>query len=182
MKKLIIAITAIACAVAVNAASVDWGFQEQALDKNSPVDISSYTAYLFTATDWEAAVGAGVSATTFASAKSQSTSAFTKTTGGSGANTWTKWATGNLTWTDDDAASGNYYVVISDGKQYAASDAIAATAYASTQEAHTASLWQIAANKPALTSGSFTAVAPEPTSGLLLRLGMAGLALKRKRA
>ena len=181
MKKLIIAITAIACAVAVNAASVDWGFQEQALDKNSPVDISGYTAYLFTATDWEAAVGAGVSATTFDSAKAQSTSAFTKTTGGSGANTWTKWATGNLTWTDDDAASGNYYVVISDGTQYAASDAIAATAYASTQEAHTASLWQIAANKPALTSGSFTAV-PEPTSGLLLILGMAGLALKRKRA
>ena len=31
-------------------------------------------------------------------------------------------------------------------------------------------------------SGSWTAVAPEPTSGLLLLLGMAGLALKRKRA
>ena len=34
-----------------------------------------------------------------------------------------------------------------------------------------------------LTSGGYTvAVAPEPTSGLLLLLGMAGLALKRKRA
>ena len=31
------------------------------------------------------------------------------------------------------------------------------------------------------TGGNFTAV-PEPTSGLLLLLGMAGLALKRKRA
>lgn len=32
------------------------------------------------------------------------------------------------------------------------------------------------------TAGNWTAVAPEPTSGLLLLLGMAGLALKRKRA
>ena len=182
MKKLLIAIAAIACAVAANAASVDWGFQEQALDKNSPVDISSYTAYLFTSATWTAAVAAGVTATTFDSAVAQSTSAFTKTTGGSGANTWTRWATGTLTWTNDGAASGDYYVVISDGSQYAASDAIAATAYASAQEAHTAGLWQIAANKPALTSGSFTAVAPEPTSGLLLLIGVAGLALKRKRA
>ena len=31
-------------------------------------------------------------------------------------------------------------------------------------------------------SGTWTAVVPEPTSGLLLLLGMAGLALKRKRA
>ena len=181
MKKLLIAITAIASAIAVNAASVDWGFQEQALDKNSPVDISSYTAYLFTSATWTAAVAAGVSATTFDSAVAKSTSAFTKTTGGSGANTWTRWATGTLTWTDDGAASGDYYVVISDGSQYAASDAIAGTAYASAQEAHTTAMWQIAANKPALTSGSFTAI-PEPTSGLLLLIGVAGLALKRKRA
>ena len=34
-----------------------------------------------------------------------------------------------------------------------------------------------------ITTGGFnTAVAPEPTSGLLILLGMAGLALKRKRA
>ena len=32
------------------------------------------------------------------------------------------------------------------------------------------------------TGGNFTAAVPEPTSGLLLLLGMAGLALKRKRA
>lgn len=32
------------------------------------------------------------------------------------------------------------------------------------------------------TASNWTAVAPEPTSGLLLLLGMAGLALKRKRA
>ena len=32
------------------------------------------------------------------------------------------------------------------------------------------------------TSQGYTAAAPEPTSGLLLLLGMAGLALKRKRA
>ena len=33
-----------------------------------------------------------------------------------------------------------------------------------------------------MASSTWTAVAPEPTSGLLLLLGMAGLALKRKRA
>ncbi len=181
MKKMLIAIASIACAIGVEAASVDWGFQQQALDKNNPTDISGYTAYLFAADDWAAALTTGVSASTFDDAVAQSTSPFTVATGGSGANTWTRWSTGTLTWTDDSAASGNYYIVISDGSQYAASDMIAATAYASAQEAHTAASWTIAANKTPLTNASFTAI-PEPTSGLLLLLGMAGLALKRKRA
>ena len=37
-------------------------------------------------------------------------------------------------------------------------------------------------NSATLTPGNWTAAAPEPTSGLLLLLGVAGLALKRKRA
>ena len=40
-----------------------------------------------------------------------------------------------------------------------------------------------ASDTMSLTTGGYnTAVAPEPTSGLLILLGMAGLALKRKRA
>ena len=45
----------------------------------------------------------------------------------------------------------------------------------------TAKTWQFAQQSTTLAANSFT-VAPEPTSALLMLLGVAGLALKRKRA
>ena len=161
-------------AIALNAASVDWSFSEMALNANNPYSITGYTAYLFTADTWE---GAKVSATLFNSAADSA--ALTYTSLGNGAAS--QWATGTQTWTDNAAASGNYYIVLSDGKKYVASSALEATAYASEQESHTAASWMIAANQTPLAQSDFKAV-PEPTSGLLLLLGMAGLALKRKRA
>lgn len=178
MKKLMIALAVVASAIAVRAASVDWSFYEQALDKNNPTDISSYTAYLFTESAWTTALADGISASTWSSAASSS--ALTKTTGGSGANTWTKWAVATKSATGD---SGNYYIVIADAQKYTASGAIAGTSYATPQDAHTEIKWNIAANKTPLSDASFTTYSvPEPTSGLLLILGMAGLALKRKHA
>jgi len=177
MKKLVLTAFAVAVAFAANAASVDWGFSETAQSAKSPYEIDAFTAYLFTASTWEAATQ--VTADTFNSAVANA--ALTKNTLGGGAVY--QWTTGTQTWTSDQAASGNYYVVIFDGKDYAASPSIAATAYASAQESHTAGLWQITAAATPLKSGDFTAASvPEPTSGLLILLGMAGLALKRKHA
>ena len=46
----------------------------------------------------------------------------------------------------------------------------------------TTKAWQFGNQASALSSNTFTVNTPEPTSGVLLLLGMAGLALKRKRA
>lgn len=181
MKKLII-ITCITLASAMaNAAVVKWSFTETAKDANNPVSLDGFTAYLFTETAWSTAVGGTITADTFNSAVSSH--GFDKTTGGTAPNNWTKWATGTVVWNDEAAASGNYYVVISDGSKYSASSVMAVTAGATEQDASTPASWTIAANKAPLASSDFTSyAAPEPTSAMLLLLGMAGLALKRKRA
>lgn len=73
-----------------------------------------------------------------------------------------------------------YAIVVSDDKYYVSSSATTSTAvadtatpanktFASKAELQTASNWH-------------TMAVPEPTSGLLMLLGLAGLALKRKRA
>ena len=159
-------------AIALNAASVDWQFSELTSAANSPYSLTGYTAYLFTADTWE---GAKISATLFNSAADSA--ALTYASLGNGA--MDQWRTG--TQTADNASSGNYYIVLSNGKDYVASGALSATAYSSAQESHTVATWSIAANQTPLAQSDFKAI-PEPTSGLLLLLGMAGLALKRKRA
>lgn len=174
MKKLMTAVAVALSAIALNAASVDWSFSEMAMTANEPYSLNGYTAYLFTADTWE---GAKISAALFNSAVASSGLTFTDL----GNGMVSKWETGTQTWTDNAAASGDYFIVISDGKKYVASDALAATAYASAQEAHDAATWTILTNQTPLAQSDFKAV-PEPTSGLLLLLGMAGLALKRKRA
>lgn len=179
MKKLMIMVAAVTVATFAQAASIDWSFSQQALDKNAPASLDGYTAYLFTSATWSAAETAGVTAGLFDTALDSAT--LTKTTGGSGANTWNRYVTGTQIWTADAAASGNYVVVLFNGDSYVASDDIAATAYTSTQESHTAANWAIAANKTPITSGDMTSI-PEPTSGLLLLVGAAALALRRRKA
>lgn len=69
------------------------------------------------------------------------------------------------------------------------SDAAATATYAFVSDVETATINNLGANAAlsfgditaTQTAGNWTAV-PEPTSGLLMLLGMAGLALKRKRA
>lgn len=183
MKKLLITSLVVVLAAMANAATIKWSFTETAKDSNNPVNLGSFTAYLFTESAWTTAIAGTITADTFSSAVASS--GLTTSTGGTAPNNWTKWTTGStaLSWTSEDAASGNYYVVISDGTKYSASAAIAATAAATPQDASTPATWTIAVGKAPLGSGDFTTYAtPEPTSGILLLLGMAGLALKRKRA
>lgn len=175
MNKLIMSLAMVAAAFSMHAASVDWGFAEMSQTSKTPYDLDGYSAYLFTASTWEGF--AEVTADAFSSAVDNA--ALTKTTMGTAL---VQWQTGNQTWTDDKAVSGNYYVVLFNGKDYTAGS-VSATAYASAQESHTAGLWQITAANTPLAASNFTAASvPEPTSGLLILLGMAGLALKRKHA
>lgn len=170
MKKLIIG-AAIACIAAVSQAStVNWGL-------TGNVDAKTYasaTAYLVcvndlakpsltaeTAVDWYKANGASLSSTAFRSAS----------------------VTDGAVYETEDIAEAigrkNYWLVIvaDDEKNFAVSTttkALNITTGALTVNA----VWTAGTQMTSFATSSV----PEPTSGLMLLLGVAGLALKRKRA
>ena len=84
----------------------------------------------------------------------------------------------NKTFTMDAVTDQTYYfhVVLSDGSKEFKSSTVSAVA----QEAATSPIGFGSLKTATQTASNWQAV-PEPTSGLLLLLGMAGLALKRKR-
>ena len=174
MKKLMVAIIALTSAIVVKANSVDWAFTETVkTDKlASAVDMSGYTAYLFDTATWTGA-------------ESINNETFTLALGSAGITTtaaaaYTRWATGAQT-TSTTAAVGtsSFYLVLFDGTNYTANQ-VEGTVYADGDlSSHTQAQWSIAMSATPLASGDFTAV-PEPTSGLLLLVGGALLALRRK--
>lgn len=183
MKKLMV-IAALMAAVAANAATFSW--QTSAVGKiyeagSTTALIASGTAYLFDSgkvaqDDVLAAFVAGTALDTlgYASSGAVSAGAISKVT----FDVPTGYATG-------DAFNG-YFALVVDDSIYIAPTVTAETPATGNKamsfNAKTSS--QLAAMDSAggySAAGWYTAV-PEPTSGLLLILGMAGLALKRKRA
>lgn len=181
MKKLIMAIAAVACAFGVQAASVQWQFTESAQNSKNPLDISSYTAYLFDSAAWTTVlasdVGAGIDKEIFDQNYSDQKNLTYSVLGN---NVGKKWDTGVVT---SDGVTGSYYIVLADDNGYIASSALTATQFENPTDQHTIAKWNIGATATPIQSvtGSFANV-PEPTSSILLLLGMAGLALKRKHA
>ena len=86
MKKLAIAFAAIAMAVCAQAASVQWSFTETAQTAKNPLDISAYTAYLFTDASWTTVlasdIGAGIDKKAFLGGYSDSIAMQTASVGG----------------------------------------------------------------------------------------------------
>ena len=178
MKKLIIAVAAVAMAVAANAAALNWQTYAYINDGGADSDwITGGQAYLVMVTD----------AASFAVADDLSI------TGGTIVDS-KAFEDGMVAgaWQDTDSlVAGDVYKF-----------AIIATTDGAGITVPTTGTYGIDDNSGALysvtwdasTGGGFepdvsyagasmsTAVAPEPTSGLLILLGMAGLALKRKRA
>ena len=192
MKKLIIATAAIALAVASQAAVVDWGYKitgDKTVSSVAAAQASAYAnnymVYLFAAdavADWDKLTEADL-----ASAKDSASLQYLTYGSRTGANYATADSAGNIgevrTYDVGDAASyiGKIVVVDTVNNTYNASDITIAsrseTAGAGTEGVK--SLTQ--ANFAAQTFGGFAPV-PEPTSGLLMLLGVAGLALRRRRA
>ena len=181
MKKLVIALGAVVVAVMAQAAAVQWSvagktFAPSGDDPATNGRAKNYLVYAFSAADYETVTSA-LSAGKVSDAIDKAVSS--SRTGASGA------ASGSIS----GVTGSTYDMFLVAFDTYSAADAtidtaknylISATLTASTYEPP-ASGTALAYSSTNWGSASWTAV-PEPTSGLLLLLGMAGLALKRKRA
>ena len=170
MKKLAIVIAMATLAISVKAASVDWKVNGAAAQEN-------YSVYLLTSLESSYASVDALAAAAVGSAT------ITK----SGRN----YTTGTVTSADASitkASMENAYLVIvssssASSYNYVKADLSAYTYDVNAQETAPTTPFGgfTAAQLAAGTSANFAAV-PEPTSGLLMLLGVAGLALRRRRA
>ena len=183
MKKILIAISAVAIASVVNAASLQWGGTFSTPDLSDTLAAGTQFALLYSASDFS---GAATSVTGF-------TKGATADNGGTIVDVYSidSEQSGNwefsTTWGNPGKDVNGYYAILTlnDAGDKAAymylGDVSGTTATSPTQILLYNAGW--ADDTKSITTGGFnTAVAPEPTSGLLILLGMAGLALKRKRA
>ncbi len=186
MKKLIVAMVAITTAVVANAAAMNWSVS-YSYQPGADTDSGPF------ASGWIMAVfDAGVTATSTAdkistlikggAADAVTTYAVSTATGDSdgGASKY------GVNFTGDAGGTANAYLVLFDATTVAAAENfyVSDVASGAIPTSGTSGMIYFGDDGDLLGSavaGSWQAI-PEPTSGLLMLLGMAGLALKRKRA
>lgn len=190
-KKLMMTMAVAAAAAVVNAAAVSWGAEKGYLyEAGGANKITSGTAYLMFATsafDQSALVSA------FDGANGDSTATLAAMTG-SGAlatGTGTVGSNARIAATESTYAltgDGSAYFVVFNGDKMYISDAMDATYDSLSDSVEIAfggmstSSKNAALNSAGGYSGAGWYAAPEPTSGLLMLMGFAGLALRRRRA
>ena len=172
MKKIVIGVAAVAFAATVHAASAMWG-----LEKDSAKTFGNLTAYVINGSDYSDVVallttgGANV-ATDFNGYVIDSVALNSR---GAGSSTATGVTGTSLAWfvfADDK---------IQDGSSYSTTGAKDVSTYVYTPPASSPGEFTFTVDSFA-TRGAPIGNVPEPTSGLLMLLGMAGLALRRRRA
>ena len=171
MKKLIVAVAIAMLGIAVQTATVNWSV----VNVQSSPDNAVAAGWIVQVFD---------SATTFDYAKAASGDITAWVQGATVAAGTSFRANGSTTM--DNGTSKDVYAVIydatsiADAKNYIVSDVLSLTANAAGSPV-SAAFGSMTATNSKFAGASWTAV-PEPTSGLLMLLGMAGLALRRKRA
>lgn len=184
MKKLIIAAVAAVIGLGVNAATVDWQVWVTGGSKVANA-YDGFTAYLVTASAWDAL--ASVSADTFSSdvvldkatfdAGGGKTTYTYKTLNASGGVNPRAVSVASLAESDTLKV---YYVILNTNKDPNEYYTIADTLTGRKETGDAVVTANMSISQSTLSGGEWTAV-PEPTSGLLLALGLCGLALRRKR-
>ena len=185
MKKLMIALVAISAGLAVNAASFTWKATSGYLydGAETPAKVTSGTAYLlFASALTQSDLVTAFAADAATAASTVSTKAVNSSAIGSNAR-----IAQSDSFTADVTSDQTAYFVVFNGDNMYVSGTADATYYAvgdfDISFGSMTSSSKVMLDKTAgySTAGWYGAV-PEPTSGLLMLLGMAGLALRRKRA
>ena len=194
MKKLMIALAVVVMTVAASAATFQWRIgtgtvydgYNSGKDGYTAANIGSATAYLFNSRDYSQAtlLAALADDTAWSTITAQAVGSTTLTSGKNTAYVDTKstssvgttYTADSMTYVDVYMAilntDGDYvYLHSLDGQVVQAAD-VTKISFSSTTTP----------SKSIATSGNGWYAVPEPTSGLLMLLGLAGLALRRKRA
>lgn len=177
MKKLIMAFAAIAMASVASAATVKWTGANIYQPGSTTDKAAGYLVYFVSSADYGLASAQ-------ADLAAQKTDFITKH-GQASAVTANGAATATITTTAGNSESWTGYLVILNAGTLADATSAYLTGETtkSTGGAGQAATLAFTANTGTQTASNwYTVAAPEPTSGLLLLLGVAGLALKRKRA
>ena len=195
MKKLMIALATVAAAAGLQAATINWG--GECVSSLATVDYEGYA----NSGSWYGLYMLSGTADTFAEAFTPGANTFAPMNG-SDAVTATLLSSHTLTaeeWDNGvfaeeysgaaDDLNGKYFaVLLFDASANSTQYSVAVYTVSGLSDTGGAAEFDIAGSGVATLSSAksvgndWYAVAPEPTSGLLLLLGMAGLALKRKRA
>ena len=177
MKKLMIMLAAVVVAVAANASTVSWGISGGTLDTEK---FASGTAYLF----YTSASTMSLPSTTDWDKKTSWTESDITASGvtkyGTGAVVNGEFSESGLSITSLDGTTGTkrfYMAVISDDGKNVALVTSTKTGRIMASTTGVALTWN-----PSQFNVYSPASVPEPTSGLLLVLGLAGLALRRRKA
>ena len=182
MKKLMLAITVVALGISANAAALKWGSGTVTLADSTTagkdtvsaslflVDATTYATYAAYTSGKElsdavyAAYGSATASATATTSKKGVATITDPTTYANGSTAY-----GIILYTEGDNYMGNVATYTFTSDMDSTIGDLSMTIGGDVGGGSTATAWS-------------TAAVPEPTSGLLLLLGMAGLALKRKRA
>ena len=179
MKKILVASAIIVSAISLNAASVTWGLTG-VTDSASNTAKAGMAAYFMDASTYSAFTALDADkVAAYVVANSLYSGATKLVSGRTGSSI-------NIAETSGSLAAGdtaNGYIVLFDTSSAADADYFAyTTAQSKTVPDTGANITLSYGTFAAATSGWQTTAVPEPTSGLLMLLGMAGLTLRRRRA